>query len=278
MSLPFWGHKFLMVTTGQERTSSHISTAESQPLTPGEKSLVTPPRHLHPSTALAPRGSLEGRREDSESRDVCAPHSYYFCPPAPKYWHVEGPSVDQEMLLQSPSFAEGACILVKARGCAQAPTQAHAVSWGHVLQPAQVQAPAVLVGHGLPTMATSALREMTRQREWDQPRPCPCPCLLCPFARHCSCSAVFPGGTQAGHAPQHRWAPHCSTAGSNHTRTKFQGPVFFCSVVSSLGCPGKQPPSREIKPACKQCRELTFLTRGHCTRTSKAASPCFAHA
>ena len=181
MSLPFWGHKFLMVTTGQERTSSHISTAESQPLTPGEKSLVTPPRHLHPSTALAPRGSLEGRREDSESRDVCAPHFYYFCPPAPKYWHAEGPSVDQEMLLQSPSFAEGACILVKARGCAQAPTQAHAVSWGHVLQPAQVQAPAVLVGHGLPTMATSALREMTGSESGTSLAPAPAPASSVPL-------------------------------------------------------------------------------------------------
>lgn len=61
------------------------------------------------------------------------------------------------MLLQSPSFTEGACIFVEARGCAQALTHTRTVSWGHTLQPAQVQAPDVLVRHSLPTLATSAL-------------------------------------------------------------------------------------------------------------------------
>lgn len=78
--------------------------------------------------------------------------------------------------------------------------------------------------------------------------------------------------------PSTSWAPHYSRAGSDHTRTPSQRPVFFCSVVSSLGCPGNQPQSHEINSVRKQCREPTFLTCGHCTRPSKAARPCCAQA
>lgn len=71
MSSPSWGHKFLMATKRQERTNSYLSAAESQPLMPGEKSPVRPPQHLHPSTPLAPQGSLEGGGEDSLNQEMC---------------------------------------------------------------------------------------------------------------------------------------------------------------------------------------------------------------
>lgn len=74
------------------------------------------------------------------------------------------------MLLHSPSFTEDACTLVEAQGCAQALTHTQTASWGCVLQPAQVQAPAVLVEHSPPTLAASVLKE--QERDQRHPRPC----------------------------------------------------------------------------------------------------------